>query len=45
MSSHKAKENRETLAKLETDVRKLEQDQPAAKKEELLDVLTKSRML
>lgn len=43
--AHKAKVNRETLAKLERGIRKLEQDHYATKKEEHLNALTRTRML
>lgn len=43
--AHKAKVNRETLAKLERDIRKLEQDHYATKKEEHHNALTRTRML
>ena len=44
-SAHKVKKNRETLTKLERDIKNLEQDYITTKKEEHLGALTKARML
>ncbi len=44
-SAHNAKEYRRALATLEKDIRKLEQDHYATKKEEHLNALTKARIL